>query len=341
MTLTSLSFLTPGNFHDDDPGAGLEDTLRLVEAGERLGYQGAWVRQRHLEHGISSAATVLAAATQRTRRIALGTAVVPLGYESPFRLAEDLATVDVLSGGRLQVGVSVGRPPHAELIGELVHGPGWASQDFGYARAEALATNLASGYLGAAGTVISSPGNVQRPRLQPVAAGLRERLWYGGSSGRSLRWAAEHAFHLLTGNIGRAEESDDFVLQQTLRIEEYRRLWSGAGEPQVAVGRVILPTDSASEATRRRYREYKAERDARTHGPQGPDRTLFAPDLLGTSQQIAEQLAADTAVGSVSHLRLELPYELTYEDYEQILTDVADHLAPALGWRGDAEHVAA
>ena len=45
---------------------------------------------------VSSAAVFLAAATRRTRRIELGTAVISIGYEDPFRLAEDLTTVDVL-----------------------------------------------------------------------------------------------------------------------------------------------------------------------------------------------------------------------------------------------------
>ncbi|PWD50926.1 LLM class flavin-dependent oxidoreductase [Serinibacter arcticus] len=341
MTTTSLSFLTPGNFDDDDPAPGLENTLRLIELGEELGYQGAWVRQRHLEHGISSAATVLAAATQRTRTIELGSAVIPLGYESPFRLAEDLATVDVLSRGRLQVGVSVGPPPHAELIGALVHGPGWEAQEVGYERAERLAANLEGTFIGDADTRITSPGNVQRPRLQPVAPGLRDRLWYGGSSAASVDWAARNSFHLLTGNIGRAEESDDFVTEQRARIAAFRRGWAGPGTPRIAVGRVVLPTDSASGATRRRYAAYAAERDARTHGPQGERRTLFAPDLVGTSEELAERLLADGAVQDVDELRLELPYELALEDYAQVLHDVATHLAPALGWAPATTSVAA
>ncbi|WOX15253.1 LLM class flavin-dependent oxidoreductase [Streptomyces sp. N50] len=61
MTITSLAFLTPGDFADDDPCTGLEETLQLFEYGERLGYDGAWIRQRHLEHGVGSAAVFLAA----------------------------------------------------------------------------------------------------------------------------------------------------------------------------------------------------------------------------------------------------------------------------------------
>ncbi len=55
---------------------------------------------------------VLAAASQRTSRIELGPAVIPVGWENPLRLAGYLATVDILSGGRLNPGVSVGPPMH-------------------------------------------------------------------------------------------------------------------------------------------------------------------------------------------------------------------------------------
>ncbi|HST67590.1 MAG TPA: LLM class flavin-dependent oxidoreductase, partial [Mycobacteriales bacterium] len=108
--LDRLGFLTIGLFDGDDPGPGHETTLRVIELGERLGFDSAWVRHRHLQYGISSPVAVLAAATQRTSRIDLGTAVIPLGWENPLRLAEDLATVDILTGGRLNPGVSVGQP---------------------------------------------------------------------------------------------------------------------------------------------------------------------------------------------------------------------------------------
>src|ERR1700691_5844390 len=158
--IRSLSFLSPGNFPDEDPYAGLEETLQLFEYGEGLGFDGAWIRQRHLEHGVSTAAVFLAAASQRTTQIELGSAVIPIGYESPFRLAEDLATADVLSRGRLQVGVSAGTPPHAELMAELVFDGNWREYDFSYGRIERLIESLRSEYIGDKDTVIRSPGNV-------------------------------------------------------------------------------------------------------------------------------------------------------------------------------------
>jgi alkanesulfonate monooxygenase SsuD/methylene tetrahydromethanopterin reductase-like flavin-dependent oxidoreductase (luciferase family) len=73
--LEKLGFLTIGLFDPVDPAAGHETTLQVIELGERLGFDSAWVRHRHLQYGISSPVAVLAAATQRTTRIALGTAV--------------------------------------------------------------------------------------------------------------------------------------------------------------------------------------------------------------------------------------------------------------------------
>ena len=108
--LDRLGFLTIGLFDGAEPGPGHETTLEIIALGERLGFDSAWVRHRHLQYGISSPVAVLAAASQRTSRIELGTAVIPLGWEKPLRLAEDLATVDVLSGGRLNPGVASARP---------------------------------------------------------------------------------------------------------------------------------------------------------------------------------------------------------------------------------------
>jgi hypothetical protein len=70
----------------------------------------------------------------------------------------------------------------------------------------------------------------------------------------------------------------------------------------------------------------------RTLGPQGDRRTLFARDLVGTSDEILESLRQDPILPSVQELRLELPYDFTGEEYAQILSDTARYIAPALGW---------
>lgn len=335
LAIRHITFLTPGNYDDADPRAGLEETLSLFEHGEALGFDSAWVRQRHLEPGVSSAATFLAAASQRTSRIGLGTAVIQIGYENPFRLAEDLSLVDVLSGGRLNVGLSAGPPPFGKLLGDRFFDADPGLYDFSHARVARLARNLDDDWLGDADTRISSAAGEHRPRLRPHAPGLRQRLWYGGGSLRSARWAAESGFHLLVGNLNTGEETDDFFVAQRRHIESFRAHWRREGEPKVAVGRVIVPLDGADTLTRQRYRDYAASRHARTLAPQGERRTLFTPDLVGTAAEIIERLHADPVLPLVDTLRLELPYNFSDEDYRQILSDTISLIVPFLGRSGE------
>ncbi|MBB2841637.1 LLM class flavin-dependent oxidoreductase [Rhizobium sophoriradicis] len=334
ISISHIGFLTPGNYSGDDPLSGLEQALQELHYGEKLGFDSAWVRQRHLEPGISSASAFLAAATQRTSRIELGTAVIPIGYESPYRLAEDLATVDVLSRGRLNIGVSAGRPLHAELIGPLAFDGDWTSYDFSHDRVLRFADNLRGTYLGDDETFIKTPFGPQRPRLQPYAKGLIDRIWYGGGSQRSAGWAGRNGFNLLTGNVITGEGTDDFFVAQSRLIKTYR---DSGTQRRVALGRVIVPFDSADAATRRRYRDYADGRHQRTLSPQGERRTLFARDIVGTSEEILEQLFADPILPEVSELRLELPYEFEHEEYRQILHDFVTRIAPELGWKAQPE----
>ena len=328
-----LAFLTPGNYAEGDPLAGIEAALKLFEFGEKLGFDGAWVRQRHLERGVSSAATFLAAATQRTRRIELGAAVIQMGYENPFRLAEDLATVDVLSRGRLQVGLSAGAPLHGALLGNRFHDAAPNTVDFTHKRVGRLKANLEDVLLGDEETFVESAGGRVRPRVQPYAPGLVDRLWYGGGSLRSVEWAGRNGFNLLLGNVLSGETTDDFLQAQLGLIERYRSSETGGRKGRVALGRVIVPLDSADTATRKRYREFAAGRVERTLAPQGERRTLFAGDLVGTSGEILDRLHNDPVLPHVSELRVELPYNFSSEEYEQILTDLSRRIAPELGWR--------
>jgi hypothetical protein len=147
--LAKLGFLTIGLFDSDDPGPGHRSTLEVIELGERLGFDSAWLRHRHLQYGISSPVAVMAAASQRTSRIELGTAVTPLGWENPLRLAEDLATVDILSGGRINPGVSVGQPRDYDDVKQAL-----------YPDASDRRTSAISGSRGCSAT---SPGSRPRP----------------------------------------------------------------------------------------------------------------------------------------------------------------------------------
>jgi len=333
MAIDHIAFLTPGNYAADDPSSGLEAALRLFRRGETLGFDSAWVRSRHLERGISSVATFLAAASQRTRRIGLGTAVIQLGYENPFRLAEDLATVDLLSHGRLQVGVSAGAPTYWPLLAGRLFDGDPTQIDFSHNRALRLRENLSGDFVAGEDRLVVSPAGDQQARVQPHSSTLSERLWYGGGSIRSAEWAGQNGFNLLIGNLNQGEDCDSFFAAQIRHIEIFRRAWSRPTPPRIALGRVIVLTDGADAASRQHYAAFAEGRRARTLAPQGERRILFASDLVGPSDQILESLGKDPVVPLVNELRLELPYDLAFEQYEQILTDFLSRIAPELGWK--------
>ncbi|MFI9646389.1 LLM class flavin-dependent oxidoreductase [Streptomyces sp. NPDC052040] len=332
--LRKLGFLTIGLFDGTDPRRGHESTLEIIELGERLGFDSAWVRHRHLQYGISSPIAVLAAASQRTARIELGTAVIPLGWENPLRLAEDLATVDILSGGRLNPGVSVGPPMHYDRVREALYPDTAEAEDFGHERVRRLLDFVrgepATDFGGTEGFEVFSD------RVQPVSPGLGGRMWYGGGSLRSARWAGEHGMNLLTSSVVKAEESEDFAEVQLSHIRAFRSRHPEGGRARVSQGLVVIPTDSATPGQRARYAAYAAGRLPRTASPQGPARMLFAPDLVGPSEQIAEQLSAHAAFREVTEVAFALPFTFGHEDYVQILTDIATRLGPALGWEPGA-----
>lgn len=328
--LRRLGFLTIGLFDRDRPEVGHASTLEVIELGEQLGFDSAWLRHRHLQYGISSPVAVLAAASQRTRRIELGTAVIPLGWENPLRLAEDLATVDVLSGGRLNPGVSVGVPMRYEQVKHELH-PDTADQEsFGYDRVERLLRLVRGEPVSEGGAV--SGFEVFSERVEPHSPGLSRRMWYGGASLRSAQWAGEHGMNFLTSSVVKAEESEDFASVQLSHVRAFRARHPDGDRARVSQGLVVIPTDSASPSQRATYEAYAAQRTPRTTAPQGPARMLFALDLVGTSEQLAERLYAHAAFAEVDEVAFALPFSFEHEDYVQILTDLATRLGPALGW---------
>ncbi|MFJ7249750.1 LLM class flavin-dependent oxidoreductase [Kitasatospora sp. NPDC098652] len=331
--LRKLGFLTIGLFDEADPRRGHESTLDLITLGEQLGFDSAWLRHRHLQFGISSPVAVLAAATQRTSRIQLGTAVTPLGWENPLRLAEDLATVDLLSGGRLNPGFSVGPPVHYEHVRGALYPDTGDHEDFSPARAERFLALVrgedASDFAGTEGIEVYSR------KVQPHSPGLADRLWYGAGSLRSARWAGEQGLNLLTSSVVKPEAGDaapDFAAIQAEQIRAFRAHHPDGEHARVSQGLVVIPTDGATPEQRARYRAYALSRTPRTLTPQGPNRLLFAPDLVGSSAELAERLHAHAGFREVDEVAFALPFDFEPEDYTQILTDLATHLGPALGW---------
>lgn len=333
--LKELGFLTIGLFDSSDPGPGHESVLQVIELGEQLGYDSAWLRHRHLQYGISSPLAVLAAATQRTSRIQLGTAVTPLGWENPLRLAEDLATVDVLSGGRLNPGVSVGEPRNFEHFKHNLYPNSADAEDFSYERVARLLRAVEGQPVS---TLIGVQGiETYSERVEPYSPGLRQRTWYGGASLQSARWAGLHSLNFFSSSVVRSETPEGesvptFAEIQRSHIEAYRAAHPDGAMARASQGLVVIPTDRASRTQRAKYRDYVDARTPRTKTPQGPHQMMFALDFIGTSNQIAEALYADAGFREVREVVFALPFSFDHKDYVQIITDIAELLGPALGW---------
>ena len=101
-------------FGGRDESQVLHDTLDELELADRLGFQTAWVVEHHFmrEYSHSSAPDIfLAAAAARTTRLRLGHGIIPLPYHHPVHVAERLATLDILSRGRVEFGFGRGFSP--------------------------------------------------------------------------------------------------------------------------------------------------------------------------------------------------------------------------------------
>ncbi|MBE7161793.1 MAG: LLM class flavin-dependent oxidoreductase [Williamsia herbipolensis] len=329
--LRKLGFLTIGRFDGDAPRDGHLETIRTIERAEELGFDSVWLRCRHLQYGISSPVAIMAAAAMRTSRIELGTAVIPLGLENPFRLAEDLATVDLLSDGRVNPGVSVGTPMRYDDFRHALYPDTHDVEDFSKERVARLLRHLrgepVSDFEGTVGIETYSR------RVQPHSPGLADRVWYGGGLSSAI-WAGEQGLNYLTSSVVTTEGSDsvDFATIQAEQIDAYRAHHPDPSRARVSQGLVVIPTDSATPDQVRRYREYADARFPRTLEPQGPRRMLFAPDLVGPSDELAERLHAHAGFQRADEVAFALPFSFTEADYAQIIEDMATRLGPALGW---------
>ena len=118
----------PNNWGFEDP----QDVIKIAIKAEELGYDSIWVNHHVFNAGYIherlghkpyyDALTTLTYAAALTRNVRLGTTVLVLPYLNPMVLAKALATLDVLSGGRLTVGVGVGALEHeSNALGSDFH----------------------------------------------------------------------------------------------------------------------------------------------------------------------------------------------------------------------------
>src|SRR5450631_4022728 len=224
----------------------LLQSIDLAVAAEELGADGAYFRVHHFARQLASPFPLLAAVGAKTSRIDIGTAVIDMRYENPLYMAEDAGAADLISGGRLQLGLSRGSPE--QVI------DGW--RYFGYQPAEGetdadMGRRHATVFLDLlAGKGFAQPN--PRPmfpnppgllRLEPHSKGLRERIWWGSATNATAAWAAKLGMNLQTSTLKFDETGEPLHIQQAAQIRAFRAAWKEAGHartPRVSVSRSIF-----------------------------------------------------------------------------------------------------
>jgi alkanesulfonate monooxygenase SsuD/methylene tetrahydromethanopterin reductase-like flavin-dependent oxidoreductase (luciferase family) len=167
-----------------------EDGLALARAADKAGLGAVWLAEHHFLGDYSNAAApdmLLAAMARETSRIGLGFAIIPLTLQDPVRVAERLATLDLLSKGRVMWGV--GRGVTTTELDAFGIDPA-QSRDVFLQRYAALRAILATG--------IAERGGKRLELRPPPAARLRDG-WLACVSPHSIALAAELGLHAMTG----------------------------------------------------------------------------------------------------------------------------------------------
>jgi len=339
-----LGFNTRVSFPTGGAARGLREGIELFAAAEALGYQSGWTYQRHFDNYLSSPLPFFAAVGQHTTRITLGSAVIPMRYQEPVLLAEAAGTVDLLTGGRLQLAFSSGTDGWDDVFG----GVATDARTEGQRR---LARFLA-GVAGETLHTVTEPRGPAGPapgtelKVTPHSPGLRGRIWYGSGHIASAVAAARQGLRLITGTILHEVTDESFPVYQARLIGEYRAAWTaahGTTPPPVAVAASVLP--GTTPALREQYAAYDLER--RIQGPAAsrpkgalqptlsaalPKGFLMSPVYHGDPDTVTAAVLADPGLSAADELVLFLPPAFGLADNVRLLADLARTVAPALGW---------
>ncbi len=312
----------------------LLQSIDLAVAAEQLGADGAYFRVHHFAQQLSSPFPLLAAAGAKTSRIELGTGVIDMRYENPFYMLEDAGAADLISGGRLQLGISRGSPEQV-IDGWRYFGyepkPGEVDADMGRQHAEVFLDLLK-------GEGFAKPNlrpMFQNPpgllRLEPFSAGLRERIWWGSASDATAVWAAQLGMNLQSSTLKADETGEPFHVQQAKQISKYRKAWSEAGHtrtPRVSVSRSIFALTNDQD------RKYFGRGDTSDQvGEIDNMRAIFGRSYAAEPDRLVELLRRDEAIAEADTLLLTVPNQLGVDYNVHVLETILTQVAPELGWR--------
>ncbi|MGQ3213580.1 MAG: LLM class flavin-dependent oxidoreductase [Shinella sp.] len=317
-------------------GDTLLQSIDLAVAAEELGADGAYFRVHHFARQLASPFPLLAAVGAKTKRIEIGTAVIDMRYENPLYMAEDAGAADLISGGRLQLGISRGSPEQV-IDGWRYFGfepqEGMSDADMGRRHAEVFLDILKGEGFAQPNPRPMFPNPPGLLRLEPHSEGLRERIWWGASSNATAVWAAKHGMNLQSSTLKNDETGEPFHVQQAAQIRAYREAWKEAGHsrtPRVSVSRSIFAL--VDDRDRAYFGRGGKEEDS-VGFIDDKTRAIFGRSYAGEPEELIKQLAEDEAIKEADTLLLTVPNQLGVEYNAHVIEAILKHVAPALGWR--------
>jgi alkanesulfonate monooxygenase SsuD/methylene tetrahydromethanopterin reductase-like flavin-dependent oxidoreductase (luciferase family) len=312
----------------------LLQSIDLAVAAEELGADGAYFRVHHFARQLASPFPLLAAAGAKTSRIELGTGVIDMRYENPLYMAEDAGAADLISGGRLQLGISRGSPEQVvDGYKYFGHEPPEGQSDADMARTHA---EVFLQVIGGAGFAQPNPRPMfpNPPGLLPIepqSPGLRDRIWWGAGSRATAEWTAEQGLNLMSSTLLTEDTGVPFHELQAEQIQRFHDAWRAAGHertPRTSVSRSIFPIVDDRD---RSYFGGSESTDQVGYIDGGVAR--FGKTYAAEPDVLIEQLREDSAIEAADTLLITVPNQLGVDYNAHVLESLLTHVAPALGWR--------
>ncbi len=340
--MKKLGFLSFGHWTPSPQSAtksasdALLQSIELAVEAERLGMDGAYFRVHHYARQLASPFPLLAAVGAKTRSIEIGTAVIDMRYENPHYMAEDAGAADLISGGRLQLGLSRGSPE--QVIDGWRHfgyspEKGQDDADMGRRHVEAFLQLLSGKGIAAPNPRPMFPNPPGLLRLEPYSEGLRDRIWWGAATNATAVWAAELGMNLQSSTLKFDETGEPLHIQQTAQIRAFRAAWKEAGhshKPRVSVSRSIF---ALMDDRDRSYFGGDGEGHDKVGFIDGNTRAIFGRSYAAEPDVLIEQLRKDEAIEEADTLLLTIPNQLGVAYNVHVMEAILTNIAPALGWR--------
>ena len=338
--MKKIGFLSFGHWSDSPQSRTrtasdvLLQSIDLAVAAEELGADGAYYRVHHFANMIASPFPLLAAVGARTSTIEIGTGVIDMRYENPLYMAEDAGAADLISGGRLQLGISRGSP---EQVDDGFRYFGYQPEGDDHAAMAREHTSVLMDVLKGEGFARPNP----RPmfpnppgllRIEPHAPGLRDRIWWGAGTRATAEWAAQQGMNLMSSTLLSEDTGVPFHQLQAEQILRFRKAWADAGhdrEPRVSVSRSIFPI--VNDLDRAYFGREGGSGDQVGYLDGGKAR--FGKTYAGGPETLIRQLAEDEAIAAADTLLITIPNQLGVDYCAHQLEALLTQVAPALGWR--------